>query len=112
MDPDEISRGLRPTGSVADLYRREAMLRLGRLDQGQVRTLKGEVLRTGSPIELELALQSGATVTGYIALLGEFARTQGDAPLAMRSLIAPGMDAGEFEAIYRKADSARESCVN
>jgi hypothetical protein len=112
MDPDEISRGLRPTGSVADLYRREAMLRLGRLDQGQVRTLEGEVLRTGSPIELELALQSGAAVTGYVALLGEFARTQADAPLAMRSLIAPGMDAGEFEAIYLKADSARESCVN
>ncbi len=110
MEADVISRGIRASGSVADVYRREAMLRLGRLDQGQVRTLDGEVLRTGSPIELELALQSGATVPGYIALLGEFARTQAEPALTMRSLIAPEMDPQEFEAIYRKATDARRSC--
>jgi hypothetical protein len=54
---ETISRALRPSGGIADLYTREAMLRLGRLDQGRVRTLEGEALRTGSPIELQLALR-------------------------------------------------------
>jgi hypothetical protein len=110
IDPEVIARGLRPSGSVADLYRREAMLRLGRLDQGRVRTLEGEVLRTGSPIELELALQSGSTVKGYIGLLGAVARTQPEPALAMRSLVAPEMGAAEFDPIYERAAAARRTC--
>jgi hypothetical protein len=110
MDLEVVARGLRPSGSIADLYRREAMLRLGRSDQGRVRTLAGELFRTGSPIELELALQSGATVKGYIALLAAFAGTQPDPPLAMRSLVAPEMGAEEFDPIYERADRVRSSC--
>jgi hypothetical protein len=48
IDPEVIARGLRPSGSVADLYRREAMLRLGRLDQGRVRRA-----RAGAPVRLD-----------------------------------------------------------
>ena len=86
------------------------MLRVGRLAQGRVRVKGGEVLRTGSPIELELALQSGGKVHGYLAFLAAFARTQPDPELAMRSLIAPEMDPAAFESIYARADRARRSC--
>ena len=50
------------------------MLLLGRSERGMVHTLAGEDLRTGSPIELEMALQSAATVEGYLGLLAAFAR--------------------------------------
>ncbi len=106
LDPAQISRALRPRGSIADLYRREAMKRLGRLERGSVRTLSGDSLRTGSPLELEMALQTGAQVKGYLGLLGAFARTQPDPGLALRSLIAPDLPADEFAPIYAEAEAA------
>jgi hypothetical protein len=110
LEAEQIARALRPSGSIADLYRKEAMKRLGRLDRGSVQTLSGETLRTGSPIELEMALQSAGSVNGYLGLLGAFSRTRADPELALRSLIAPELSAGEFGEIYRVAHTAWSSC--
>ncbi len=105
-----IADALRPSGGISDLYRREAMLRLGRFNEGTVRTEAGETLRTGSPLELALALQSAGTVDGYLALLGALARSEANPADALRSLIAPQMSAGDFAPVYEAAEAARASC--
>ncbi len=106
----QIADALRPTGEIADLYRREAMLRLGRFREGVVRTESGETLRTGSSLEMALALQSAATVDGYLALLGALARSESRSDDAMRSLVAPQLSAAEFAPIYEAAERIRASC--
>ncbi len=105
-----IADALRPSGGITDLYRREAMLRLGRTHSGVVRTTSGESLRTGSALELALALQSAANVEGYLALLGALARSEPEPADALRSLIAPQLSAAEFAPIYDAAEAARASC--
>lgn len=105
-----ISDAFRPSGGIADLYRREAMLRLGRFRDGSVRTEAGETLRTGNPLELALALQSAGTVDGYLALLGALARSEAQPADALRSLVAPQMSAAEFAPVYEAAESARSGC--
>ena len=86
------------------------MLRLGRLDHGTVRTLAGEELRVGHPVEIELALRSAATVEGYLGLLAEFVRTQSEPSGVLRSLVAPGMGSQEFKGVYAALESAWASC--
>lgn len=110
LDPEAVARAHRASGSIADLYRRETMKRVGRIERGTVHTTTGETLRTGNPLELELAMQSAGNVEGYIAFLGALARSQPDPPLALRSLLAPEQSAEEFEPIYRKAEATRGSC--
>jgi len=105
-----IADALRPSGGITDLYRREAMLRLGRHRDGTVRTQAGEPLRTGSSLELALALQSAASVEGYLALLGALARSEPQPADALRSLIAPQLSAAEFAPVYEAAEAARASC--
>jgi hypothetical protein len=105
-----IADALRPSGGITDLYRREAMLRLGRYRDGTVRTEAGETLRTGSSLELALALQSAATVEGYLAMLGALARSEPQPADALRSLIAPQLGAAEFAPIYDAAEAVRSSC--
>ncbi len=105
-----IADALRPSGGITDLYRREAMLRLGRTRDGTVRTESGETLRTGSSLELALALQSASSVEGYLALLGALARSQPQPADALRSLIAPQLSSAEFAPIYEAAEDARASC--
>jgi len=101
---------LRPSGGITDLYRREAMLRLGRFREGSVRTEAGETLRTGSSLEMALALQSAATVEGYLALLGALARSEPQPEQTMRSLVAPQLSNSEFAPIYEVVEGARRSC--
>lgn len=110
LDPAVVAKAFRPSGSIIDSYQREAMLLLGRASRGTVHTLGGEELRTGSPLELELALQSAATVEGYFGLLAAFARGQDEPVTVLRSLLAPGMRPDEFRPIYAAADSAWKSC--
>lgn len=105
-----IAEALRPSGGVTDLYRREAMLRLGRFREGSVRTEAGETLRTGSSLEMALALQSAATVEGYLALLGALARSEPQPEQTMRSLVAPQLSDSEFAPIYEAVEGARRSC--
>ena len=105
-----IADAFRPSGGVADLYRREAMLRLGRFREGTVRTEAGETLRTGSPLELALAMQSAGTIDGYLALIGALAQSEAQPADAMRSLIAPQMAATEFAPVYEAAEAARAGC--
>jgi hypothetical protein len=105
-----LADAFRPSGDLSDLYLREAMLRLGRFDQGSVRTTSGETLRTGSSLELALALQSAANVKGFLALLGAIARTEPVPEDALRSLIAPELSPAGFAPAYRAAEDARASC--
>ena len=105
-----IADALRPSGGITDLYRREAMLRLGRFSEGSVRTEVGETLHTGSSLELALALQSAATVEGYLALLGGLARSEPQPADALRSLVAPQLSAAEFAPVYEAAEAARTGC--
>ncbi len=106
IESEVIARAHRPSGSLADLYQRQAMLRLGRFDHGTVQTVSGETLRTGNPLELELALQGAGSVRGYLGLLAAFSRTQPEADTALRSLIAPDMSTDEFEPIWKAALAA------
>jgi hypothetical protein len=108
--PETLARAFRSSGTYADLYRREAMLARGRLDHGEVRTLSGERFRTGSALELEVALQSGPLVEGYLALLGAYARTQDDPTTVLRSLIAPEADAETFDPLYEVAEGDWSDC--
>jgi hypothetical protein len=110
LDAEVIARATRPSGSIADLYRREAMMLIGRTDHGTVRTASGETLRTGSPIELEMALQGAGGVEGYIALLGAYARTQPEPTIVMRSLLAPDLEPVAFDQVYQRAEAAYSSC--
>lgn len=105
-----IADALRPSGGVTDLYRREAMFRLGRFREGAVRTDAGETLRTGSSLEMALALQSAATVEGYLALLGALARSESRPADALRSLVAPQLSAEEFAPIYEAVEASRSDC--
>ena len=105
-----LSDALRPSGGITDLYRREAMLRLGRYRDGTVRTEAGETLRTGSSLELALALQSAASVEGFLAMLGALARSEPQPADALRSLIAPQLTAAEFAPVYEAAEETRASC--
>ena len=110
LDQRMLARAFRPSGGVTEYYQREAMLRLGRLNSGKVETLGGEAFRTGSPIELALALQSASTVRDYLGLLGAIARSQPDPPEFLRALLAPEMTPGEFEPIYDAATRERSTC--
>jgi hypothetical protein len=105
-----IADALRPSGEIADLYRREAMLRLGRFRQGTVRTDAGETLHTGNPLELALAMQSAGTVDGYLALLGALARTEPSPVDALRTLVAPQLPATEVAPIFDAAEAAHSGC--
>ncbi len=112
LEDGVIERAHRSSGGIADLYRRQAMLRLGRADRGRVRTGSGEMLRTGSPLELELALQGAADVRGYLGLLGALARRQSDPETALRSLIAPELRPSQFAPVYARAERARLACTS
>jgi hypothetical protein len=112
LDPVAVAKAFRPTGGIADVYRREAMLHLGRLDRGTVHTLVGEDLRTGNPIELQLALQTPVTVEGYLGLLEVFALSQDEPSSVLRSLLAPEMSPEEFRPIAAAAEAARKACRN
>lgn len=112
LEGDVIARAHRPSAGIADLYRRQAMLRLGRTERGRVRTRAGETLHTGNPLELELALQSAAEVEGYLGLLGALARSQANPETALRSLIAPELGAADFAPIYARAERGRRACAN
>jgi hypothetical protein len=107
LDKEVVMRAHRPSGAITDFYRREAMMRVGRLDRGRVRTASGDVLHTGDPLELAIALQSASEVDGYLALLGALAREQDDPGTAMRSLVAPEMGPEEWEPIW---DAAERAC--
>jgi len=106
----ELADAFRPSGELADLYRREAMLRLGRFHEGTVQTDTGETLHTGSSLELALALQSAPRVKGYLALLGALARSEPTPQDGLRTLIAPGRSAADFAPIYDAAEAVRNDC--
>ncbi|MCP4004012.1 MAG: hypothetical protein GY725_07440 [bacterium] len=110
IDPQLLARAFRPTGSLADLFRREALKRLGRLNKGTIRTDSGDMLRTGSPIELELGLQTASRVIDYFELLIAFARTRPDPQTSLRSLVAPEMGSAAFAPLWSEIEASRDGC--
>lgn len=110
IDEQMMARAFRPSGGLAEYYQREAMMRLGRLNSGSVQSASGEAYRTGSPIELAMALQSASRVRDYLSFLGAVARTRPDPPEFMRALLAPEMSASEFNEVYDRAVAAQRSC--
>jgi hypothetical protein len=106
----ELADAFRPSGELTDLYRKEAMLRLGRYHEGTVKTDAGETLRTGNPLELALALQSAPRVKSYLALLGALARTEPQPADALRTLVAPAKSSTDFAPTYDAAEAARTDC--
>ena len=106
----ELADAFRPSGELTDLYRKEAMLRLGRYHEGTVKTDAGETLRTGNPLELALALQSAPRVKSYLALLGALARTEPAPADALRTLVAPTQTSAAFEPTYAAAEATRGDC--
>ncbi len=111
LDPASQAAAYRSGGLVA-LYRREAMLRLGRAERGTLHTRDGRALSTGHPIELEMALQHGGEVRGYLALLAAIARTQDEPEAVARSLVAPGASPDLFHEAYTRAEDALRACRN
>jgi hypothetical protein len=105
-----LTDAFRPSGELTDMYQREAMLRLGRYQQGTVKTDTGETLRTGSSLELALAMQSAARVKGYLALLAALAQSEPQPADALRSLIAPTLSSADFAPVYDAAQAARKDC--
>lgn len=110
LPPETFARSAPRPGTIAALYRREAMIALGRLDHGRVSMVSGRHLRTGSPLELEVALQSAEDVRGYLALLGAYARRQSDPQTVLRSLVTPDLSPESFAPAYEKAERAWEEC--
>jgi hypothetical protein len=110
LTPEALARSAPRAGTVADLYRREAMTALGRMDHGRVSTRSGSQLRTGSPLELEVALQGSSDVRGYLAILGAYARTESESETVMRSLVAPDLSPDAFGPSYAKAEKAFATC--
>jgi hypothetical protein len=106
----ELADAFRPSGELTDLYRKEAMLRLGRYHEGTVKTDAGETLRTGNPLELALALQSAPRVKGYLALLGALARTEPAPADALRTLVAPTRSSADFAPTWAAAEATRQDC--
>jgi hypothetical protein len=106
----ELADAFRPSGELTDVYRKEAMLRLGRYHEGTVKTDAGETLRTGSPLELALALQSAPRVKGYLALLGALARTEPAPADALRTLVAPTRTSADFAPTFSAAEATRQDC--
>ena len=86
------------------------MRELGRADRGRVHTQAGEELRTGHPIELEMALRAAASVEGYLGLLAHFARRQPESELVLRSLLAPSLEATAFATIWSRGEEAWTAC--
>jgi hypothetical protein len=88
---------LQPSGEIADLYRREAMLQLGRFRQGTVRTDAGETLHRKST-QLALAMRprepSAATSRSSALSRAERARSMRCAPGR------PQLPAAEFAPIF------------
>lgn len=106
----ELADAFRPSGELTDVYRREAMLRLGRYHEGTVKTDTGETLRTGSSLELALAMQSAARVKGYLSLLGALAHSEPQPADALRTLIAPARSSADFAPAYDAGEAVRKDC--
>jgi len=105
-----LTDAFRPSGELTDMYQREAMLRLGRYHEGTVKTDTGETLRTGSSLELALAMQSAARVKGYLALLAALAQSEPQPADALRTLIAPTLSPADFSPVYDAGQAARRDC--
>jgi len=75
-----------------------------------VKTDTGETLRTGSSLELALAMQSAARVKGYLALLAALAQSEPQPADALRTLIAPTLSPGDFSPVYDAGQAARRDC--
>jgi hypothetical protein len=113
LDRAELSRALTPRGEFTDPYVRAALKRLGEVSGGAIRMEDGTSYRPGVPIELTAAASQAASAKGFLALLRAWVRTL-EAPEyrseALRSLVAPELDAQKFGRALAAATAAEQSC--
>jgi hypothetical protein len=115
LDPADLARALAPRGSFTDPYLRAAMRRLGEVSEGgRVTLLDGSQYAPSSPLELSAAASQAHQAVGYLALLRRFVELLEPEPqraVALRSLVAPGVGAAEFEEILAAAEAAERACA-
>jgi hypothetical protein len=114
LDRAELSRALTPRGEFTDPYVRAALKRLGEVSGGSIRLEDGTTYRAGVPIELTAAATQAASAQGFLALLRAWVRAL-EAPEyrseALRSLVAPELDAQQFDRALAAANAAERSCA-
>jgi hypothetical protein len=113
LDRAALSRALAPRGEFTDPYLRAALKRLGEVSGGAIRREDGSSYRPGVPIELTAAATQAATAKGFLALLRAWVReleTPEYRVGALRSLVAPELDAADFESALKAAEGAEQSC--
>ena len=116
LDPGTLARALRPSGDFTDRYLRAAMRRLGSLSpDGSIELVDGTRLRSGSTIELELAMSNAAGARGFLALLRSFVaglESDGDDRVeSLRSLLAPELRSNQFGEILSEARATEAVCL-
>jgi hypothetical protein len=114
LDREALARALAPRGDFTDPYLRAALRRLGEVSPGGAIQLEvGTRYRPGVPLELAAAASQAASARGYLALLREWVRLLEAEPYrseALRSLVAPEMDPGDFSRALSRARGAEAAC--
>jgi len=116
LDPADLARTLAPSGAFTDPYLRAAMGRLGEVGRGgRVTMLDGTQYALSNPLELSAAMSEASRAVGYLALLRRFVallEPEAQRAVALRSLVAPGLGAAEFEAVLAEARAAEGACAS
>ena len=89
------------------------MKRLGEISPGgSVTLLDGSQLRTEVPLELAAATSQGSQVKGYLAVLRSFAQQlePSHPNPVLRSMVAPELDATQFEVVLDAARDSERAC--
>lgn len=113
LDPTALARALSPRGDFTDPYVKSALRRLGEVSGGSIHMTDGAVYRASVPLELAAAGSQASEAKGFLALLRAWARIL-EPPAhrneALRSLVAPELDAVQFEKVLGAAVAAERSC--
>ena len=114
LDAADLARTLAPSGSFTDPYLRAALRRLGELSPGgRIRMLDGAEYAPSNPLELAAASSQASQARGYLALLRRLVaqlEPKAQRSVALRSLVAPGVGAAQFEQILAAAKAAESAC--
>jgi hypothetical protein len=82
---------------------------------GSIEFVDGTRLRSGSTIELELAMSNAAGARGFLALLRSFVaglESDGDDRVeSLRSLLAPELRSNQFGEILSEARATEAACL-
>ena len=113
LDPAGLARALSPN-DFREPFLRAAMKRLGEVSPGGVITLEdGSRFNPAAPIELAAAASQPHLARGYLALLRRVTdelESPARREASYRSLVAPELAEGVFEAALSKANASEQAC--